>query len=72
MDQVFQLNHVGAAVVYAGLGVVLLCISFFVFDAITPGKLWKEIAEEKNMPLAITLAAMTIAVGNIIAAAIHG
>lgn len=72
MEQAFQLHHVVAAIVYAGLGVVLLCISFVVFDIVTPGKLWQQIAEEKNMPLAITLAAMTIAVGNIIAAAIHG
>jgi hypothetical protein len=34
--------------------------------------MWKDIVVEKNLPLAITLAAMIIAVGNIIAAAIHG
>jgi hypothetical protein len=34
--------------------------------------MWKDIIIEKNMPLAIALAAMMIAVGNIIAAAIHG
>ena len=72
MDQVFQLHHIVGAIVYAALGVVLLCISFVVFDIITPGKMWKEIVEEKNLPLAITLAAMTIALGNIIASAIHG
>lgn len=72
MEQAFQLHHIVGAIVYAALGVVLLCISFVVFDIITPGKMWKEIVEEKNLPLAITLAAMTIAVGNIIASAIHG
>lgn len=72
MEQVFQLQHIVGAIVYAALGVVLLCISFVIFDIITPGKMWKEIVEEKNLPLAITLAAMTIAVGNIIASAIHG
>ncbi|MDZ4833359.1 MAG: DUF350 domain-containing protein [Candidatus Melainabacteria bacterium] len=72
MEQAFQLHNIVGAIVYAALGVVLLCMSFAVFDLITPGKMWKEIVEEKNLPLAITLAAMTIAVGNIIASAIHG
>ncbi|MBX9669972.1 MAG: DUF350 domain-containing protein [Candidatus Obscuribacterales bacterium] len=72
MDQVFQLNHIVSAIVYAGLGIAILCASFVIFDWITPGKMWKEIVEEKNLPLAITLAAMTIAVGNIVASAIHG
>jgi hypothetical protein len=34
--------------------------------------MWKDIVVEKNLPLAICLAAMMIAVGSIIAAAIHG
>jgi len=72
VEQAFQLHNIVGAIVYAALGVVLLCMSFAVFDLITPGKMWKEIVEEKNLPLAITLAAMTIAVGNIIASAIHG
>ncbi len=72
MDQVFQLNHFVGAIVYAGLGIAILSASFVIFDWITPGKMWKEIVEEKNLPLAITLAAMTIAVGNIVASAIHG
>jgi hypothetical protein len=34
--------------------------------------MWKDIVVEKNIPLAIVLAAMVVAVGNIVAAAIHG
>lgn len=58
--------------VYSGLGIAILCFSTRVFDWLTPGDMWKDIVVEKNLPLAITLAAMIIAVGNIIAAAIHG
>ncbi len=72
MEQVLSLKYVVAAVIYSALGIAILCFSTKVFDWLTPGDLWKEIVIEKNVPLAIALAAMTIAVGNIIAAAIHG
>lgn len=72
MEQAFQLNHIVAAIVYSGLGIAILSFAFLVFDWLTPGHMWKQIVEEKNLPLAVTLAAMTLAVGNIIAAALHG
>jgi uncharacterized membrane protein YjfL (UPF0719 family) len=61
-----------AAIVYSFLGIALLSCSFFIFDKFTPGDMWKEIVVEKNLPLALAVSAMTIAVGNIIASAIHG
>ncbi len=64
-------KHIVAAVVFSLVGLVILWISFIVFDQITPGDLWKEIVTEKNLPLAITLGATTLAVAQIIAAAIH-
>jgi uncharacterized membrane protein YjfL (UPF0719 family) len=72
VDQVLPMHHIVAALVYSALGIAILSASFVVFDWITPGKMWHEIVVEKNLPLAITLAAMTIAVGVIIASAIHG
>ena len=72
MEQVLTAKYVLAEVVYSGLGIIILCLSTKVFDMLTPGDMWKDIVVEKNLPLAITLAAMMIAVGNIIAAAIHG
>lgn len=72
MEQVLTVKYVLAALVYSALGIAILCLSTKVFDWLTPGDMWKDIVVEKNLPLAITLAAMIIAVGNIIAAAIHG
>lgn len=72
MEQVLSVKYVVAAIVYSILGIAILCFSTKVFDWLTPGDLWKDIVVEKNLPLAIVLAAVTIAVGNIIAAAIHG
>ena len=61
-----------ASVVYSLVGIVLLVISFYVFDKLTPGTLRKEILEDQNTALAILGAAFMLAVALIISAAIHG
>ena len=72
MEQVLTVKYIVAALVYSAIGISILCFSTKIFDWLTPGDMWKDIVVEKNLPLAVTLAAMIIAVGNIIAAAIHG
>lgn len=61
-----------ASVLYALIGVIVLWVSFVVIDMLTPYKLWEEICEKKNMALAIVVAGMFIAIGQIVGAAIHG
>ena len=61
-----------ASVVYSVLGIVILVISFYVFNRLTPGTLRREIVEEHNTALAIMGAAFMLAVALIISAAIHG
>ena len=56
MEQVISAKYVVAAIAYSLLGLLILSVSFIVFDKLTPGNLWKEIIMEKNLPLAITLA----------------
>ncbi len=63
---------VGGTVLYAVIGVVVLWIAFIIIDKLTPYHLWQQIVEEKNVALAIMVGAMFIALGMIIAAAIHG
>ena len=72
MDQIFALKFIVAAIVYSLLGIAILAFATMIFDRLTPGEMWKDIVIEKNLPLAVVLAAMMIAVGQIIAAAIHG
>ena len=60
------------SILYAVIGIVVLWLSFIVIDKVTPYKLWEEIVEHKNMALAIVVAGMFIAIGQIVAAAIHG
>jgi uncharacterized membrane protein YjfL (UPF0719 family) len=61
-----------ASIIYAVIGVVVLWVSFVVIDKLTPYKLWEEIVENKNLALAVVVGAMFIAIGQIVAAAIHG
>ena len=63
---------IAASVIYSVLGIVILVISFFLMEKLTPGTLRREIMEEHNTALAIMAAAFMIAVALIISSAIHG
>ena len=60
------------SVLYALIGVAVFWISFVIVDKITPYDLWAEIIEKKNVALAIVVGSMCIAIGLIVAAAVHG
>jgi uncharacterized membrane protein YjfL (UPF0719 family) len=59
------------SILYALVGVVVFWVSFVIVDKLTPYNLWKEIVEEKNVALALVVGALAIAIGIIVAAAIH-
>ena len=61
-----------ASIVYSLLGIIILIVSFYLFNKLTPGTLRREILEEHNTALAIMSAAFMLAVALIISAAIHG
>jgi len=60
------------SVLYAIIGVLIFWISFIIIDKLTPYHLWTEIVEKKNLALGVVVAAMCIAIGLIVSAAIHG
>jgi len=60
------------SILYAVIGVLVFWISFIIIDKITPYDLWAEIVEKKNVALGVVVAAMCIAIGLIVSAAIHG
>ena len=66
------LKNIIAAIVYSGIGLTVLGVGFYVFDKITPGNLWTEIRQEKNVAVAIVVGAMALAIAQIIGSAIHG
>jgi putative membrane protein len=59
------------SVLFALIGVAIFWICFVIVDKLTPYHLWDEIVEKKNVALAIVVGAMCIAIGLIVAAAIH-
>ncbi len=65
------LTNMGSAAAFAGLGFVLLLIGFVIIDLLTPGKLWDEIVNKHNNAGAILIGSVAIAMGIIVAAAIH-
>lgn len=58
-------------IVYSVIGIVIMFVGFIVIDKLTPYDLWKELCENRNQPIATVAAAFLIAIGIIIAAAIH-
>ena len=60
------------SMLFALMGVAVFWICFLIIDKLTPYDLWAEIVEKKNMALAIVVGAMCIAIGLLVAAAVHG
>jgi uncharacterized membrane protein YjfL (UPF0719 family) len=60
-----------ASLVFALVGVVVFWLCFVMIDKITPYDLWSEIVEKQNVALALVVAAMSLGICIIIAAAIH-
>ena len=59
------------SLLYAVIGVAVFWVAFVIIDKITPYDLWREIVEKQNMALGLVVAAMSLGVCVIIAAAIH-
>ncbi|MCX9154778.1 DUF350 domain-containing protein [Niveibacterium sp. 24ML] len=72
MEFFFNSKPLLGSLVYSILGVVIFWVSFIIVDKITPYDLWREIVKERNLPLAIIVAAMCLGIAIIVAAAIHG
>ena len=60
------------SIVFALVGVLVFWLSFVVIDKLTPYDLWRELVEKKNVALGLVVAAMSLGICIIVAAAIHG
>ncbi|MDO8285530.1 MAG: DUF350 domain-containing protein [Rhodoferax sp.] len=60
-----------SSLVFALMGVAIFWLCFLIIDKITPYDLWGEIVEKQNVALALVVAAMSLGICVIIAAAIH-
>ena len=71
MAEFINIKYIIASVIYSFLGVLILVISFWIIERITPENIWKELVVNKNMAIAIVAAAFILAIAIIIASAIH-
>jgi putative membrane protein len=60
------------SILYSFLGIAILLVCYFIIEKLTPEKTWHEIAQNKNIALAIVFGAFIIGISMIISAAIHG
>lgn len=60
-----------ASLLFALLGVAIFWLCFLIIDKITPYDLWGEIVEKQNVALGLVVAAMSLGICIIVAAAIH-
>ncbi|RYF74589.1 MAG: DUF350 domain-containing protein [Comamonadaceae bacterium] len=59
------------SMLYAIVGVLIFGVTFVIIDKLTPYDLWAEIVEKRNVALALVVAAMSLGICLIVAAAIH-
>lgn len=66
-----NLHQLANSLIYSLLGIAVFWIAFIVIDKLTPHDLWGQITKEKNVALAIVVAAMCLGIAIIVASAIH-
>jgi uncharacterized membrane protein YjfL (UPF0719 family) len=64
-------QNIVAVVLYAFVGVAFFGVSFWLADKLTPGHMWQELIENKNVALGVFLGGVAIGLSVIIAAAVH-
>ncbi len=71
-----KLSNMGDAVVssavFAGIGLVVFAVAFWIMTKIAPFSVKKEIEDDQNVALAVIMAGVLIGISLIIAAAISG
>jgi putative membrane protein len=61
-----------SSAVFAGIGLVVFGLAFWIMNKLAPFSVKKEIEEDQNVALAVIMAGVIIGVSLIIAAAISG
>ena len=59
------------AVIFASLGVAVFAIAFAILLKLTPLNLWRQLTDERNVAVAIFAGAAALAIGLIVANAMH-
>ena len=73
METLVNMQYVINALVFSGIGLVILAFSFILFDVLTPKvSIWKELVEKQNVAMGVFMGALMIGVALIVSSAIHG
>ncbi|UPT67159.1 MAG: DUF350 domain-containing protein [Sphingobacteriales bacterium JAD_PAG50586_3] len=72
MESMINMHGVVSSVVYSIIGIIILVLSFYIVEKITPHNLYKKIVEENNIAIAIVGAGFILAIAVIISSAIRG
>ena len=71
-----KLENLGEAMVstavFAGIGLVVFGIAFWLMTRLAPFSIKKEIEEDHNVAFAVILGAVILGVAHIVAATVHG
>jgi uncharacterized membrane protein YjfL (UPF0719 family) len=67
-----KLGAIVGSILFALIGVLIFWLCFVIIDKLTPYDLWGEIVEKQNVALGLVVAAMSLGICMIVAAAIHG
>ncbi|MCH2200867.1 MAG: DUF350 domain-containing protein [Fuerstiella sp.] len=71
-DSGLLIRHLLAAIVFAIVGIVVLALSFWLMERLSPFSLKKEIEEDQNLALGVVMGSVVIGISLIIAASIQG
>ncbi|MEP6863267.1 MAG: DUF350 domain-containing protein [Deltaproteobacteria bacterium] len=61
-----------SSAVFAGIGLAVFGIAFWIIKMVAPFSMKKEIEEDQNVALGVIIAGVMIGIALIISAAIHG
>ena len=64
------LDDLAAGLLYGVVGIALLALGYFVIDLLTPGKLGRQLAEDRNRNAGIIVSSGLLAIGIIVTSAI--
>ena len=65
-------DAVVSSAVFAGIGLAVFGVAFWIIKMIAPFSMKKEIEEDQNVALGVIIAGVMIGIALIISAAIHG
>ena len=66
-----SISSIANALGFALAGIIMFAIALAIVGRVLPGNLWQQALVEKNLHAAIILAGVALALGWIVAAAVH-